>query len=129
MIFSSSLANSPCIDTDAEGDAFGLNRRSSSGGLLSPEVEISGTPSKTSLNEASESDGFYLLKKDSQRRATLSRVLNHDEEKICNIWMVKIESNHKVEVAIDKVRRLFRLNSLLPMPLKAYHDGLICYLI
>ncbi|XP_037907858.1 mitogen-activated protein kinase kinase kinase 15 isoform X5 [Hermetia illucens] len=98
----SSLANSPCIDTDAEGDAFGLNRRSSSGGLLSPEVEISGTPSKTSLNEASESDGFYLLKKDSQRRATLSRVLNHDEEKICNIWMVKIESNHKVEVAIDK---------------------------
>lgn len=44
-----------------------------------------------------------MLKKDSQRRATLSKVLSHDEAKICDVWMDKIENNHKVQVVISKV--------------------------
>lgn len=63
---------------------------------------MSGTSSKP-LGEASETDGFYMLKKDSQRRTTLSKVLSQDEAKICDVWMDKIENNHKVQVAITKV--------------------------
>lgn len=98
-----SLASSPLTDGESDADStFSLNRRSSTGVLLSPEVDLTGTVSKR-LGEASESDGFYLLKKDSQRRATLSRVLSHDEAKICDVWMDKIENNHKVQVVISKV--------------------------
>lgn len=70
--------------------------------LLSPEVDLTGSISKP-MTEASESDGFYMLKKDSQRRTTLSKVLDHDEAKICNVWMEKIENNHNVHVVISKV--------------------------
>lgn len=99
-----SLACSPLIDPDHDADtAFSLNRRSSSGVLLSPEVEMTGSITKP-MTEASESDGFYMLKKDSQRRTTLSKVLTHDEQKICDVWMDKIENNHNVQVVISKVK-------------------------
>jgi len=50
-------------------------RRDSSGILQSPDV----------LDPARE-DGFYLLKKDSQRRATLVRILKDDKHNICATW-------------------------------------------
>ncbi|XP_019696307.1 mitogen-activated protein kinase kinase kinase 15 isoform X2 [Harpegnathos saltator] len=81
----STIGNTPSIET-SESDATGasITRRSSSGGLLSPEVELGGQPGQKS---GEEQEGFYLLKKDSQRRMTLTRVLNQDEAKICEVWM------------------------------------------
>lgn len=61
-------------------------RRSSSGGLTSPE----GEPRNGAPGQDAEQDGFYMLKKDSQRRMTLSRVLTQDEIKICEDWMENI---------------------------------------
>lgn len=42
-----------------------------------------------------------MLKKDSQRRVTLSNILTNDETKICEVWMEKIISDHKVSVVIN----------------------------
>ncbi|XP_053682272.1 mitogen-activated protein kinase kinase kinase 15 isoform X2 [Sabethes cyaneus] len=99
------LAETPSLEIesiDPVPAGFQLNRRSSSGGLLSPEVELSSSSSKSPLGaDASESDGFYLLKKDSQRRATLHKVLEHDERKICQVWMEKIVSDRKEAVVIS----------------------------
>lgn len=67
-----------------------LTRRSSSGGLMSPEVE--GGP-KGGGGPPTEQDGFYLLKKDSQRRMTLSRVLTLDQNNICQVWLQKIHQD------------------------------------
>lgn len=117
-----STVESETADGDASGGAFGLShRRCSSGNLLSPEVDMTigggvaaataaaaaaaaaGTAAgKAGGGEASETDGFYMLKKDSQRRTTLSKVLSHDEAKICAVWMDKIELNHKVQVVITQ---------------------------
>lgn len=69
--------------TDTEGEDVSLTRRSSSGGLMSPEV----------LGTTTEHDGFYLLKKDSQRRTTLYSVLNKDQAKICESWLRAIRQD------------------------------------
>ena len=86
-----SLTTTTC---EMEPETPSITRRSSSGGLLSPEVELSpgakGPGGAPVLVEAAEHDGFYLLKKDSQRRMTLSRVLSQDERKICEVWMKNI---------------------------------------
>ncbi|XP_034179582.1 apoptotic signal-regulating kinase 1 isoform X3 [Osmia lignaria lignaria] len=81
----STIGNTPSIET-SETDIGGasMTRRSSSGGLLSPEVELGGQPGPKT---GEEQEGFYLLKKDSQRRMTLTRVLTQDEAKICEVWM------------------------------------------
>ncbi|CAG7835452.1 unnamed protein product [Allacma fusca] len=66
------------------------SRRNSSGGIpVSPESELS----KTSpiVGEGPEQDCFYLLKKESQRRTTLTKVLVQDEKKICDIWIRNFE--------------------------------------
>lgn len=84
-----------------DGD-FNLNRRNSSGILLSPEVDVTST-SKTVPGETNESDGFYLLKKDSQRRQTLSKVLTQDEQKICAVWMEKIENDRPEKIVLNIV--------------------------
>ncbi|KAG7306066.1 hypothetical protein JYU34_008647 [Plutella xylostella] len=85
---SSTMPNTPSTDEMDSNDTL-LNRRSSSGGLLSPEVDMTNLP-RSSIDVE---DGFYLLKKDSQRRLTLSRVLEQDGEKICSKWMLSIEQD------------------------------------
>lgn len=67
-----------------------MTRRSSSGGLLSPEVELN---SQTEQKLIDDQEGFYLLKKDSQRRMTLTRVLSQDESKICQVWLRNIHQD------------------------------------
>lgn len=81
-----------------ETDSGNMSRRSSSGGLLSPDVELSasrstcGSPNLVSTTEtAGEQDGFYLLRKGSQLTVTLCKALEEDEDKLCEIWIEGIE--------------------------------------
>lgn len=83
------------------------NRRKSSGTLVSPEIDM-GTAGST--NEA-EHDGFYMLKKDSQR-TTLARVLAHDHSTLCKVWFSFIRkefgppklTNEHLEVLMKSLR-------------------------
>uniref|UniRef100_A0A336LVJ7 mitogen-activated protein kinase kinase kinase n=1 Tax=Culicoides sonorensis TaxID=179676 RepID=A0A336LVJ7_CULSO len=100
------LATTPSIsELDLEENEFSLNnhRRTSSETLLSPEIEITVTSTKSlsGQTETSENEGFYLLKKDSQRRQTLYKVLVQDESKICQLWMERIETDKKESVVIN----------------------------
>ncbi|KAL7046661.1 hypothetical protein ACKWTF_002681 [Chironomus riparius] len=93
----------PSVDV-AENEFSSSFRRSSTGVLLSPEVTENDVISSTSKNlagEANESDGFYLLKKDSQRRQTLSKVLSQDEKKICEVWMEKIANDRSEKIVLN----------------------------
>lgn len=56
-----------------------------------------------------EQDGFYLLKKDSQRRLTLSRVLEQDSETICSKWMLSVQQDFGNTV-LTMVRNIFSNN-------------------
>jgi mitogen-activated protein kinase kinase kinase 5 len=99
------LATTPSVEINESSD-YAINRRSSTGVLLSPEVDVTST-SKTVSGETNEMDGFYLLKKDSQRRQTLSKVLSQDEKHICEIWMGKIENDRNEEIMLKMVSFFF----------------------
>lgn len=73
------------------GQENNTERRNSSGTLLSPEVD-------TGL----ETDGFYMLKKDSQRRSTLGKVLANDGAKIIDVWMQKVRNKNMGETVLTK---------------------------
>lgn len=90
-----------------ENDFNTTFRRSSTGVLLSPEVDVSST-SKINPGEISESDGIWILKKDSQRRQTLFKVFSEDEKKICDTWMEKIENDRNEKNILQMV--IFFLN-------------------
>lgn len=82
---------------------FTIERRNSSGTLLSPEIEVSTPSLRTGASsETSETNDFYHLKKESQRRTTLSKVLTTDESKICDLWLEKLNDEHSNIVAITK---------------------------
>ena len=81
--------------TENTTDPLHASRRDSSGVLQSPgepEVNLVITisnyfhdPFPDVLDPAKE-DGFYLLKKDSQRRTTLVKIMRDDKTNICSTW-------------------------------------------
>ncbi|BES88158.1 protein kinase kinase kinase [Nesidiocoris tenuis] len=93
--------NTPDIDDTPE-----YTRRSSfAGGVMSPEME--GGP-KPPL----EQDQFYLTKKDSQRRKTLSEVLTEDRGEICAEWMKRVQeelSGYKKEPELNLTEKHLEL--------------------
>nr|XP_022901393.1 mitogen-activated protein kinase kinase kinase 5-like [Onthophagus taurus] len=102
VIYMNSLSSTPSLDTDTDTQDS-LHRRNSSGTLLSPEVDSAGTP-------GSETDGFYLLKKDSQRRTTLSKIFSQDKSKLCEKWLAKVNDKYKGSTVL-KIEHLETLMS------------------
>ncbi|XP_055922966.1 mitogen-activated protein kinase kinase kinase 15 isoform X2 [Eupeodes corollae] len=106
--FSNSNCNTPTTPeldfntTSIINEEQSLDRRNSSGFLLSPEIDLSCTSSKSNFSETNDVDGFYMLKKDSQRRKTLFKVLENDEIQICDSWINKLENDNRNKLAIQK---------------------------
>uniref|UniRef100_L7LWF6 mitogen-activated protein kinase kinase kinase n=1 Tax=Rhipicephalus pulchellus TaxID=72859 RepID=L7LWF6_RHIPC len=89
FLLSSATATSPTDAIPRSPSTFSF-----SSGLLSPPVDGS------SVDQ--ESGGFYLLKKDSQRRQTILRVLEENGGTICDIWMNKLQQDSGNDLVITK---------------------------
>nr|QJI10538.1 mitogen-activated protein kinase kinase kinase 5 [Neoseiulus barkeri] len=74
-----------------------------SSALISPPV--GGGPQ----NGIEEFKGFYLLKKDSQRRQTIVKVLQDDKDQLLKIWMDKIQANMGSSVLLLNEEHLAQL--------------------
>ncbi|XP_015795869.1 mitogen-activated protein kinase kinase kinase 15 isoform X2 [Tetranychus urticae] len=62
--------------------------RRNSGSIMSPPIESASTTPRDG-----DTGGFYLLKKDSERRATLVQVLNDDSHLMCDTWLHLLQQN------------------------------------
>jgi len=102
------------------------NRRQSSGTLASPDIDM-GTAGSTA---EAEHDGFYMLKKDSQRRNTLARVLAHDQSKLCKVWLSFVRRDFGKPVLTDQhLETLMKgLRDYITSPNKSVIERTLCTL-
>lgn len=94
-------------------DEGGHRRFSNS--ILSPPIEGLSTVG----SESEPTSGFYLLKKDSQRRTTLVQVINSDIQLICDVWIHFINEHPSIQQPVvlteDHLRTLlYGLRDYLP---------------
>lgn len=62
---------------------------------MSPEID-------GNTSGSAEQGGFYMMKKDSQRRITLDKVLAQDQSKLCEMWLQRIRAfTNGEEVVLD----------------------------
>merc|ERR1711971_1117806 len=75
------------IGTSNEGSILtptdiSLSRRVSNGEIQSPDVL-----------DPEKGDGFYVLKKDSQRRLTLVKIMKDDKKNLCSNWLALLRKD------------------------------------
>ncbi|KAL5009780.1 hypothetical protein ScPMuIL_012085 [Solemya velum] len=78
---------------------------SSSLTALSPEVD-----DPSSHDSAFKEGGFYLLRKDSERRDTLVKILIKDCNKVCDTWLLLLHRDVSIsnpKLSVEHLRRLF----------------------
>uniref|UniRef100_A0AAY4AMF0 mitogen-activated protein kinase kinase kinase n=1 Tax=Denticeps clupeoides TaxID=299321 RepID=A0AAY4AMF0_9TELE len=114
---SSSEHGSVSPDCDSKHDVFfEKKKRSASENLIKPpssnflSVPDEGSVSEDRHSPASPEDrdsGLFLLRKDSERRAILYKVLNEDQEKvISNLMENHIQGSEELKLSVDHIKQI-----------------------
>ncbi|XP_052087032.1 mitogen-activated protein kinase kinase kinase 15-like isoform X6 [Mytilus californianus] len=121
--------NNPEFLEDERNHGFGFRRRSGSDSrflyMARSEPGLAHTASYSNLSpDVSEGDhssvdssgrdgGFYLLRKDSERRTTLVQILSHDINQICDMWLQMLHKDATISNPKLTVEHLKQLASSL----------------
>uniref|UniRef100_A0A8C2II66 mitogen-activated protein kinase kinase kinase n=1 Tax=Cyprinus carpio TaxID=7962 RepID=A0A8C2II66_CYPCA len=114
---SSSDPGSVSPDCDSKQDVFfEKKKRSSSENLIKPPSsnflsvpdESSTAEDRSSPASSENSDsGLFLLKKDSERRAILYKVLNEDQDKVTsNLMENHIQGHEELKLSVDHIKQI-----------------------
>ncbi|XP_065114443.1 mitogen-activated protein kinase kinase kinase 15 isoform X2 [Paramisgurnus dabryanus] len=114
---SSSEPGSVSPDCDSKQDIFfDKKKRSSSENLIKPTSstflsvpdESPTTEDRSSPASSENSDsGLFLLKKDSERRAILYKVLNEDQDKVTsNLMENHIQGQEELKLSVDHIKQI-----------------------
>ncbi|KAJ8010749.1 hypothetical protein DPEC_G00078390 [Dallia pectoralis] len=113
---SSSEPGSVSPDCDSKHDVFfHKSKRSGSENLLKPPSnnylsvpdEGSVSEDRTPASPEDKDGGLFLLKKDSERRAILYKVLNEDQDKvISNLLENHIQGSEELQLSVDHIKQI-----------------------
>lgn len=114
---SSSEHGSVSPDSDAKQDIFfEKKQRSSSENLIKPPISnFLSVPDENSVSEdrsappspEDRDSGLFLLRKDSERRAILYKVLNEDQDKVSAYLMENhIQGTEELKLSVDHIKQI-----------------------
>uniref|UniRef100_A0A3B4EXC2 mitogen-activated protein kinase kinase kinase n=1 Tax=Pundamilia nyererei TaxID=303518 RepID=A0A3B4EXC2_9CICH len=104
---SSSEHGSVSPDCDAKHDIFFDKRKSSGSKNLVPDEGSVSEDRSVPPSPEDRDSGLFMLKKDSERRAILYKVLNEDQEKvISNLRENHMQGSEDLQLSIDHIKQI-----------------------
>uniref|UniRef100_A0A3Q3JJI1 mitogen-activated protein kinase kinase kinase n=1 Tax=Monopterus albus TaxID=43700 RepID=A0A3Q3JJI1_MONAL len=104
---SSSEHGSVSPDCDSKHDVFFQRKKSSGSENLVPDEGLVAEDRNAPPSPEDRDSGLFLLKKDSERRAILYKVLNEDQEKvISNLKENYIQGSEELQLSVEHIKQI-----------------------